>query len=126
MRYHVFDYINQNFNEMKCFLKVPLQRRQMTLLQYPTKMEISDTCGYEITILVLAKLYNCKILVIGADKVWFSDEVNIFQCPIVLCQDEEGKFLETKVSRPWYIGSVPSIKLKRCRANRHKINDNYD
>ena len=121
MRYHIVDYINQNFNEMECFLKVPLQRRQMTLLQYLTKMEISDTCGYEITILVLAKLYKCKIIVIRADKVWFSEEAQIFHCPIVLCQDEEGKFLGTKVSRPWYIGSVPSIKLRRSRANRHKI-----
>ena len=121
MRYHLVDYINQNFNEMECSLKVPLQRRQMTLLQYLTKMEISDTCGYEITLLVLAKLYNCKILVIRADKVWFSEEAKIFQCPIVVCQDEEGKFLGTKVSRPWYIGSVPSIKLRQHRANRHKI-----
>ena len=95
MRYHLVKYCQENSENIQSVVKGPLEGRQMTLQQYIYKMAIGETRGYEITLLVLSQMFQTLILVIHADMLWLSQSVKPIDCPIILVQKLDGKFLGT-------------------------------
>ena len=83
----------------------------MTLQQYLTKMSIGDTCGYEVTLLILSEMFKVPLLVIRADMLWVSQNMKAINCPIVLVQKLDSRFLGTRTKTPVFVGTVPRIKL---------------
>ena len=75
MRYHLVKYIEQNFELIQLLVSTPLESRQMTLQQYVTKMSVGDTCGYEVMLLILSKMFKVPLLVIHCDMLWLSRNV---------------------------------------------------
>ena len=96
-----------------------MESRWMTLQQYLTKMSIGDTCGYEVTLLILSEKFKVPLLVIRADMLWLSRNMKPIDCPIVLVQKLNGRFLGTNTRTPVFVGTVPRIKLtvKRSEAS---------
>ena len=111
MQYHLVKYIEQNFELVQLLVSAPLESRQMTLQQYVTKMSIGDTCGYEVTLLILSEMFKVPLLVIRADMLWLSRNVKPIDCPIVLVQKINVRFLGTRTKTPVFVGTVPRIKL---------------
>ena len=91
MTYHLVKYCQENSENIESVVKGPLEGRQMTLQQ----MAIGETCGYEITLLVLSQMFQTPILVICADMLWLSQSVKPIDCPVILVQKLDGKFLGT-------------------------------
>ena len=119
MRYHLVKYVEENFELVQLLVSTPLESRRMTLQQYLTKMSIGDTCGYEVTLLILSKMFKVPLLVIRADMLWLSRNVKPIDCPIVLVQKLNGRFLGTRTKTLVFVGTVPRIKLtvKRSEAS---------
>ena len=111
MRYHLVKFVQENFQLVDLLVLSPLESRNMTLKQYVTKMAIGDTCGYEVTLLILSHMFKVAILVIRSDMLWISQNVRPTECPIVLVQNEDGSFLGTRTKKPVFIGDVPRIRL---------------
>ena len=91
---------------------------------YLAKMYYCTTCGFEITLMVLSRMYSVDVVVIRPDFVWLSRAVAPITCGIVLVQDSSGNFLGTKTKNPVYIALVPKIPLPDpnvIRAKLHKI-----
>ena len=107
MRYHLVKYCQEHLENIESVVKGPLEGRQMTLQQYIYKMAI----GYEITLLVLSQMFQIPILVIHADMLWLLQSVKPIDCPIILVQKLDGKFLGTRCKKPVHVGEVPRIKL---------------
>ena len=113
MRYHLISFVEENYDLMSSILKGPLEVRGMNLDVYLRKMRICDTCGYEITLLILTHMYKVPILVIRSDMLWLSSNVTAVDCPIVLVQKSSGEFLGTKTKCPVFVGDLPKIKFPR-------------
>ena len=111
MRYHLVKFVQENFELVQLLVSAPLEARKMTLQQYVTKMAIGDTCGYEVTLLILSHMFQVPFLVIRSDMLWMSQNVRPIECPIVLVQSVNGRFLGTRNKKPVFIGTVPRIKL---------------
>ena len=111
MRFHLVMYIEEHFGLMNSILKAPLEARGMTLQGYVDKMHSCITCGYEITLLALSHIYKSGILVIRPDMLWVSHKIPAIDCPIVIVEHCDGHFCGMKVKKPFYVGSVPRIKL---------------
>ena len=111
MRYHLVKFVQENFELVDLLVSAPLEARKMSLQQYVTKMAIGDTCGYEVTLLILSQMFKVPFLVIRSDMLWMSQNVRPIDCPIVLVQSVHGRFLGTRTNKPVYIGTVPRIKL---------------
>ena len=111
MRYHLVKYVEQNFELIQLLVSAPLESQQMTLQQYVTKMSVGDTCGYEVTLLILSEMFKVPLLVIHCDMLWLSRNVKPKDCPIVLVQNVDGRFLGTRTKTPVFVGTVPRIKL---------------
>ena len=111
MRYHVVKFVQENFELVDLLVSAPLEARKMTLQQYVTKMAIGDTCGYEVTLLILSQMFKVPFFVIRSDMLWMSQNVRPTECPIVLVQSLDGRFLGTHSKKLVFIGAVPRIKL---------------
>ena len=111
MRYHLVKFVQENFELVQLLVSAPLEARKMTLQQYVTQMAIGDTCGYEVTLLILSQMFKVPFLVIHSDMLWMSQNVRLIECPIVLVQSVNGRFLGTRTKKPVFIGTVPRIKL---------------
>ena len=121
MRYHLVKYVEQNFELVNLLVSAPLESRRMTLHQYLTKMSIGDTCGYEVTLLILSEMFKVPLLVVRADMLWLSRNVKAIDCPIVLVQKLDGRFLGTRTKTPVFVGTVPRIKLTVKRSETSHI-----
>ena len=121
MRYHLVKYVEQNFELVNLLVSAPLESRRMTLQQYLTKMSIGDTCGYEVTLLILSEMFKVPLLVVRADMLWISRNVKAIDCPIVLVQKLDGRFLGTRTKTPVFVGTVPRIKLTVKRSETSHI-----
>ena len=111
MRYHLIKFVQENFEMVQLLVSAPLEARKMTLQQYVTKMAKGNTCGYEVTLLILSHMFQVPFLVIRSDMLWMSQNVRPTECPIVLVQSANGSFLGTRTKKPVFIGTVPRIKL---------------
>ena len=107
--------------ELSKVLDVALRKRTLNFKTYLDKMYYCTTCGYEITLLLLSKMYNVDIVVIRPDFVWLSRAVAPITCGLVLVQDSSGSFLGTKTKNPVYIGLVPKIALPDPNVIRSKL-----
>ena len=85
----------------------------MTLEEYIKMMESEITCGYEATLLILAKMFNMKILVVRSDHLWLSESVAPINCDVVLVQNNADLFYGTKGKRKFDVGKVPKISTPK-------------
>ena len=67
---------------------------------------------YELTLVVLDKLFNTPILVLREDYIWTSREIVPFKCPIVVVLTRDGNFKGTKGHRV-RVGQVPKVVIPR-------------
>ena len=111
MRYHLVKFVQENFELVQLLVSALLEARKMTLQQYVMKMAIGDMCGYEVTLLILSHMFQVPFLVIRSDMLWMSQNVRLIECPIVLVQSVNGRFLGTRTKKLVFIGTVPRIKL---------------
>ena len=111
MRFHLIQYVEDNLDLMSSILKGPFEVRGMTLPVYLKKMRTCETCGYEITLLIITHMYKVPILIIRSDMLWLSSNVTAVDCPIVLIQNSSGQFLGTKTKYPVFVGDLPKVKL---------------
>ena len=111
MRYHLYQYCVENRDTIKPLVAEVLTKRKISYDMYLTKMYQCLTCGFEMTLLILAHMYKIAILVIRQDFVWISSKVAPIMCPVVLVQDETGFFLGTRSPNPIYVGSVPVVTV---------------
>ena len=95
MHYHLVKFVQENFKLVQLLVSAPLEAWKMTLQQYVTKMAIGDTCGYEVTLLILSHMFKVPFLVMRSDMLWMSENVWPIECPIVLVQSVNGRFLGT-------------------------------
>ena len=109
MRYHMLSYIRDNEEEIRELLSNVLKERGMQLEEYVNMMENEVTCGYEATVLILAKMFKMKILVVRSDYLWLSESVEPINCDVVLVQNNAGLFYGTKGKNKFDIGKVPRI-----------------
>ena len=123
MRYHLHSYGNSNEKELSDKLAGALRKRNLDISTYLAKMYYCTTCGFEITLMILARMYNVDIVVIQPDFVWLSRPVAPITCGIVLVQDSSGNFLGTKTKNPVYIGLVPKISLPDRNVIRTKLQE---
>ena len=123
MRYHLHSYGTNKAKELSEILAGALQKRNLDLSTYLAKMYYCTTCGYEITLLLLSRMYNVDIVVIRPDFVWLSRPVAPITCGIVLVQDASGNFLGTKTKNSVYIGLVPKISLPDSNVIRSKLHE---
>ena len=117
MRFHLLKYVNENKESLSRLLKGPLEVRGMSLNKYELMMYNNQTCGYEITLLLLAMMYMVPILVIRSDMLWVSQNVMPADCAIVLVQNSVGQFMGTKSKYPVFVYEIPKIRLRQVRAN---------
>ena len=121
MRYHLIKFVQENFQLVQLLVSAPLEARKMTLQQYVTKMARGNTCGYEVTLLILSHMFQLPFLVIRSDMLWLSQNVQPTECPIVLVQIADGSFLGTRTKKPVSIGTVPRIKLTVKKSETQNI-----
>ena len=121
MRFHLLQFVNRNKESLTRLLKGPLEVRGITLSEYEQLMYNNETCGYEITVLLVAMMYMVPILVIRSDMLWVSENVMPADCPIVLVQNCEGQFLGTKSKYPVFVYDIPKIRLRQVRRNIKKV-----
>ena len=88
-----------------------LRKRKLSYDMYLAKMYQCLTCGFEMTLLILALMFKIPILVIRQDFIWISSKVAPIMCLVVLVQDETGFFLGTRTANPIYVGSVPVVTV---------------
>ena len=117
MRFHLLKYVNENKESLSRLLKGPLEVRGMSLNEYELMMYNNQTCGYEITLLLLSMMYMVPILVIRSDMLWVSQNVMPADCAIVLVQNSVGQFMGTKSKYPVFVYEIPKIRLRQVRAN---------
>ena len=119
MRFHLIRYVEENYDLMTSILKGPLEVRCMVLDIYLRKMHNCETCGYEITLLILTHMYKVPILVIRSDMLWLSSNVTTLDCPIGLVQNSYGQFLGTKTKYLVFVGDLPKVKFpKKLKAKK--------
>ena len=123
MCYHLHTYGKNNKKELSEKLVGALRKRNLDLSTYLAKMYYCTTCGFEITLLILSRMYNVDVVVIRPDFVWLSRPVAPITCGIVLVQDASGNFLGTKTKNPVYIGLVPKISLPDPNVIRAKLHE---
>ena len=121
MRFHLLKYVNENKESLSRLLKGPLEVRGMSLNEYELMMYNNQTCGYEITLLLLGMMYMVPILVIRSDMLWVSQNVMPADCAIVLVQNSVGQFMGTKSKYPVFVYEIPKIRLRQVRANIRRI-----
>ena len=113
--------MQENFELVQLLVSALLEARKMTLQQYVTKMARGNTCGYEVTLLILSHMFQLPFLVIRSDMLWLSQNVRPTECPIVLVQIADGSFLGTRTKKPVSIGTVPRIKLTVKKSEAQNI-----
>ena len=106
MRFHLIQYVEENFDLMSCILKGPLEVMGMNLPVYLKKMRTCETCCYEITLLIMTHMYKVPILIIRSDMLWLLSNVTAVDCPIVLVQDSSGQFLGTKTKYTLFLAEL--------------------
>ena len=111
MRYHLYQYCVENRDIVEPLVAEVLRKRKISYDMYLAKMYQCLTCGFEMTLLILAHMFKIPILVIRQDFVWISSKVAPIMCPVVLVQDETGFFLGTRTPNPIYVGSVPVVTV---------------
>ena len=99
MRYHLHSYGKNNGKELSKKLVGALRKRNLDFSTYLAKMYYCTICGFEITLMVLSRMYNVDVVVIRPDFVWLSRAVAPITCGIVLVQDSSGNFLGTKTNK---------------------------
>ena len=85
------------------------------------KMYNCETCGYEITLLIITHMYQVPILVIRSDILWLSSNVAAVDCLIVLVQNSCSQFLGTQTKYPVFIRNVPKIKFPKKHRNKKQV-----
>ena len=116
--FHLIGYVEENRDLMETILKGPLEVRSMSLDVYLKKMRNCETCGYEITLLILTNMYEVPILVICSDMLWLSSNVTAIDCPIVLVQNSSGQFLGTKTKYLVFVGNLPKITFPKTKRSK--------
>ena len=109
MRHHLNTYAKDNKEEVSALLNNVLQERGMKFHKYVKMMKGEITCGYEATLLILAKMFGMKILVIRCDYLWLSECVEPIICNVVLVQNNSGLFYGMKGNKKFDVGVVPKI-----------------
>ena len=109
--------MNENKESLSRLLKGPLEVRGMSLNEYELMMYNNQTCGYEITLLLLSMMYMVPILVIRSDMLWVSQNVMPADFAIVLVQNSVGQFMGTKSKYLVFVYEIPKIRLRQVRAN---------
>ena len=113
MRYHVMQFFEENKEDLSAKLIPMLKYRPSINLSKWQKMMLErTTCGYELTLVVLDKLFNTPILVLREDYIWTSREIVPFKCPIVVVLTRDGNFKGTKGHRV-RVGQVPKVVIPR-------------
>ena len=92
MWYHLYHYGKNSEKELSKQLECTLQKHNLDLSTYFAKMYYCTTWGFEITLLLLSRIYNVDIVFIRPDFVWLSRTVAPITCGIVLVQDASGNF----------------------------------
>ena len=111
MRYHLYQYCVQNRDTVEPLVAEVLTKRKISYDMYLAKMYQCLTCGFEMTLHILAHMYKIAIIVIRQDFVCLSSKVAPIMCPVVLMQDKTGFFLGTCSPNPIYVGSVPIVTV---------------
>ena len=113
MRYHVLQYFNEHKEDLHQKLIPMLKYRPSVSLQkWEQMMTQRDTCGYELTLVIIDKMFDIPILVLREDYIWTSREIVPFKCPIVLVLMRDGNFKGTKGHRV-RVGQVPKVVIPR-------------
>ena len=113
MRYHVMQFFEEHKEDLSAKLIPMLKYRPSINLEKWQKMMLErSTCGYELTLVVLDKLFNTPILVLREDYIWTSREIVPFKCPIVVVLTRDGNFKGTKGHRV-RVGQVPKVVIPR-------------
>ena len=116
MRHHLISYVEENMEEVSDLVHNVLKERNMKFEEYLKLMKNEITCGYEATLLILAKMFGMKILVIRSDYLWLSESIKPINCDVVLVQNNCGLFYGTKGNKNFDVGVVPKI----C-SPKHKV-----
>ena len=125
MRKHIIEYTKENYTELEEELKDQLTVRRQSLQNYIQLMEWTPTSGAEITLLIVARMFNVTILVVRGDFVWLSKNIAPIDANIVLVQNCNGHFVGTKhmdEDKPLVdVGEVPRIIVnKRSSAEQNQ------
>ena len=119
MRKHVIDYSKENYEELEKVLEQELRNRRLSLQNYIELMEWTTTCGYEITLLIVAHMFKLPITVIRSDLIWVSEDIPLKECKVFLVQNTSGEFIGTRSSDnipPVFVGTVPKISVNKKRS----------
>ena len=119
MRKHLVEYCRENYDELEKLLHDQLMSRGISLSSYIDLMENTPTPGYELTLLIIAHMFNINILVIRSDFLWVSRNVPIHKCQVVLVQNTSGEYLGTKSTcgAPVVnVGVVPKISVNKKKS----------
>ena len=113
MRYHVLQYFNEHKEDLHQKLIPMLKYRpSLSLKKWEQMMIQRDTCGYELTLVIIDQMFDIPILVLREDYIWTSREIVPFKCPIVLVLTRDGNFKGTKGHRV-RVGQVPKVAIPR-------------
>ena len=92
----MLQFIEDNRTHLEQVFHDALHMRGMTFDEYITMMDNYSSCGYEVTLIILAEMFKMKILVVRADFLWVSHNVDPIECDVVLVQNSNGVFYGTK------------------------------
>ena len=113
MRYHVLQYFDEHKEDLHQKLIPMLKYRpSLSLQKWEQMMTQRDTCGYELTLVIIDQMFDIPILVLREDYIWTSREIVPFKCPIVLVLTRDGHFKGTKGHRV-RVGQVPKVAIPR-------------
>ena len=73
MKKDVIRYIEANKKELEDLVENNLYDCEMSFTEYMQMMHNNVTCGFEITLRVIGKMFNVAILVIWSDFLWISE-----------------------------------------------------
>ena len=118
MREHLLDYAKSNHDTLAEELKAQLSIRRITLQQYFVMMECGATLGAELTLLILARMFNISISVVRGDFIWLSENMECSKCDVVVVQNCDGHFVGTKRldGRVVNVGNVPKYQVNRKKS----------
>ena len=123
MRTHLIDYAEKNEMEIREIVDPLLKKRGMNFQEYLQMMKRQTTCGFEITLLILARMFKISILVVRSDYLWLSEDIAPIHCDVVLVQASDGNFYGTKTNRKVDIGEVPKFDKPKREAKPTKKTD---
>ena len=105
----MLQFIKDNRTHLEQLLHDTLHARGMTFDEYIRMMDNYSSCGYEVTLIILAEMFKMKILVVRVDFLWVSHNVAPIECDVVLVQNGNGVFYGTKATKKFYVGDVPKF-----------------